>query len=88
VADMLASMAFVLGGLSLAVAALYIFAGVRLLGLQRSGKGLGIGAAVVQIILSLPLVFGGGIGLIGLGAGIYGLVILNRKETDALLVNP
>lgn len=85
VADMLASMALVLGLVFAAVAALYALAGFRLLSFKRSGKGLGIAASVVQVIVGLPTLFGAGLGLLIIGAGVYGLVILTRPDTEALL---
>lgn len=88
VADMLSAMAFFLGALLIGVAVLYLMAGLRLLSFRRSGKGLGVASAVVQIIVGLPTLFGAGIGLIPLGAGIYELIILTRPDTDRLLVNP
>jgi hypothetical protein len=87
VANMLGAMAFVIGAIFIAVGVLYLLAGLRLLAFKRSGKGLGIAAAVVQVIVGLPTAMGG-IGLIPLGAGIYGLIILTRQDTDRLLVNP
>ncbi len=88
VANMLGAMAFVLGAIFAGIAVLYLLAGLRLLSFKRSGKGLGIAAAVVQIVVGLPTLFGGGIGLIPLGAGIYAIIILTRQDTDRLLVNP
>lgn len=87
VADMLATMAFVFGALFAAVAVLYIVAGIRLMSFRRSGKGLGIASAVVQIVVGLPTLFGAGVGIVPLAAGIYALVILTRDDTDRLLVN-
>lgn len=88
VADLLSALAFLFGALFVAVAVLYLMAGLRLLAFRRSGKGLGIAAAVVQVLVGLPTLFGGGVGLLPLGAGIYGLVILLRGDTDRLLANP
>src|SRR5687767_3666878 len=82
VADMLASMAVMMGVICLLVAVLYILAGLKLLNRQRSGRGLGIFAAVLQVVFSLPLVLAAGIGLLGLGAGVYGLIILSRSDTE------
>ena len=88
VADMMASMAIIMGVICLLVAVLYILAGLKLLNRQRAGRGLGIFAAVLQVVFSIPMVFAAGIGLLGLGAGIYGLVILSRADTERLLVEP
>jgi hypothetical protein len=88
VANMLGAMAFIFGALFIAIGVLYLLAGLRLLAFKRSGKALGVAAAVVQVIVGLPTVFGGGVGLLPLGAGIYGLIILTRQDTDRLLVNP
>lgn len=88
VADMLSAMAFVLTVVFVAVGVLYLMAGLRLLSFRRSSKGLGIASAVVQILVGLPTLFGGGIGIIPLAGGIYGLVILLRSDTDRLLANP
>ena len=85
---MLSAMAFIFGAIFVAVAVLYLLAGLRLLSFRRSGKGLGVASAIVQVVVGLPTLFGGGIGLIPLGAGIYGLVILLRSDTDQLLANP
>jgi hypothetical protein len=87
VANMLGAMAFVLGAISIGIGILYLLAGLRLMSFRRSGKGLGVAAAVVQIVIGLPTLFGGGVGIIPLGAGIYGLVILTRNDTDRLLTN-
>lgn len=88
VADMLGAMAFVLGAISIGIAVVYLLAGLRLLSFRRSGKGLGIAAAVIQLVVGLFTVMGAGMGLIPLAAGIYGMVILTRQDTDRLLVNP
>lgn len=88
VASMLSAMAFIFGAIFVAVGVLYLLAGLRLLAFRRSGKGLGVAAAIVQILVGLPTLFGAGLGLIPLGAGIYGLVILLRSDTDRLLANP
>jgi hypothetical protein len=82
-ATALGVLAFVLFGLA---ALVNLLAGLRLLAFRRSGKGLGIAAAVLQILGGLPMVFGGGVGLIGIGAGVWGLVVLTRPDTDRLLV--
>jgi hypothetical protein len=88
VADMLSAMAFVLGAIFAAIGVLYLLAGLRLLAFRRSGKALGVASAVVQLIVGVLTVMGGGLGLIPLAAGIYALVILTRSDTDRLLVNP
>lgn len=87
VADMLVALAIVFGLLFAAGAALHAAAGLRLLDRRRSGKGLGIAAAVLLLVVSIPLSFGG-IGLLGLAAAIYMLVILAREDTSAWLVQP
>jgi hypothetical protein len=86
VANMLASMAFIFGILFACAALIHILAGAHQLNHKRSGKTLGIFAAVLLLIVNIPLSFGG-IGLIGLAAAIYMLVILSRQETDQILVN-
>ena len=69
------------------IAVVNFLAGSKLLGFRRSGKGLGIAAAVLQVVGGLPFIFAGGLGLVGLGIGIWGLVALTRPDTDRLLVN-
>jgi hypothetical protein len=88
VAGMLGALALIFGIVGAGVALVYALAGLRLLAWRRSGKGLGIAAAVIQVVVGLPTIFGAGVGLLILGAGIYGLVILLSAKTDALLVNP
>ena len=88
VANMLGAMAFIFGAVAIGVGVVYLLAGLRLLSFRRSGKGLGVAAAILQIVFGLLTVMGAGFGIIPLGAGIYGLVILLRKDTDQLLVNP
>lgn len=84
VADMLASLAVIFGVLAGLLAVLHAAAGFQLLNYRASGKSLGIAAAVVLLVVNIPLAFGG-IGLIGLGVAIYMLVVLTRPDTDALL---
>ncbi|MFA5942888.1 MAG: hypothetical protein WC876_00285 [Candidatus Thermoplasmatota archaeon] len=87
VANMLGAMAFIFGAIFVAVAVLYLMAGLRLMSFRRSGKGLGIFSAVMQLIVGLFTVMGG-IGIIPLGTGVYSLVILMRSDTDQLLASP
>lgn len=61
------------------VAALSLAAGVALLRRARQGRGLGLAAAVAQVVfgsLTLAIV----VGLLPLGAGIYGLAVLGRRQ--------
>lgn len=87
VASMMATLGFVFGALFGIGGAVSLVAGARLIGLRRNAKGLAMGAAVVHLVLGLLMVMVMGLGLLGLAAGIYMMVILANKDTDAVLVN-
>lgn len=87
VANMLATLGFVFGALFGIGGAISLVAGARLLAMRRDAKGFAMGAAVLHVILGLLTLLAAGLGLVGLAAGIYMMVILANKETDAVLVN-
>lgn len=87
VADMMATLAVIFTVLFGGAALVSTVAAIQLLAGKRSAKGWGMAASVIHVLFGLIGTFTMMVGIIGLAAGIYGIVILLNQQTDQVLVH-